>query len=103
MKLLYAGVVMALALMLALSGTYVSLHTGLWPLLIIAGLILWLGAAVVCLRATLTGEAHWRLLLPVFLLLLTYLAYGYGLQYLMQEHYKRVGFPHRYYSRDSNR
>ncbi|MDO7847495.1 hypothetical protein Q5H92_14080 [Hymenobacter sp. M29] len=90
-----------LALVLAVLGTYVSLITGLWPAMAFAALAVWLFLAIVCLRSALVGHTWWRVLLPGFFLLLTFLVYGYGLQYLAKKRYKTEGYPRRYYSWDT--
>ena len=86
------------ALVLASLGTYVSLMTGLWPAAAFAVLAFWVLLAVICLRGAFAGNERWRVLLPGLFLAFTYLVYGYGLQHLLQEHYKTQGFPRRYYS-----
>lgn len=103
MRTLLSGVVIALAVAMALLGTHHSLVTGMAPIMTFAALAFWFILAIVCLRASLIGNAVWRMLLPGVFLLLTFLVYGYGLQHLLQKRYEKEGFPRRYYSWDETK
>ena len=81
-------------------GTWVSLHTGLYPLLAIGMLLLWTFIVLIGLRAAISGQETWRKLLPVFLFVGTLLVYQYAFRALEKNYYDTYGPPRRYYSWD---
>ena len=97
MRNVAAGTLVAVSLMLAGMGTYVSLLSGLNFGLAGIVLMVWMLLGVLCFRATVAKAVWSRLGLPIAFLLLTYLVFGYGLRELVRQHSEKEGFPRRYY------
>lgn len=97
MRIVLAGLLVILSLMLAGIGTYISLLSGL-PLWL-AGLafLTWLLLGAWSLRFVLKDNRWLRVMLPAAFLLVSFFVYSYGLRELLRIHYEKVGFPRRYY------
>ena len=99
-KILLA-LVTVLTIVVALAGTYVSLHTGMHPLLAFGNLLLWMLVAGFGLRAALHSKAIWRQLVPVLVLLGSYAYHAYAFRMLREQYFEKHGYPRRYFSSES--
>ena len=97
MRVVVAGALIAISLVFAALGTYISLISGLTPWLACLALAFWVLLGILCLRLTFAENTWKRLLLPAIFMVITYLVYGYGVAELMRQHYQKAGFPRRYY------
>ena len=83
---------------MALAGTYVSLHTGMHPLLALGSLLVWILLAGFGLRAALRSKVLWRQLVPALMLLSSYAYHAYAFRMLREQYIEKHGYPRRYFS-----
>jgi hypothetical protein len=88
----------ALTIAVALAGTYVSLHAGLYPLLAMVNLLLWMLVAGFGLQVSLQSKTPWWQLVPVLVLLSSYAYHAYAFRMLREQYIEKHGYPRRYFS-----
>ncbi len=100
MRLVVAVGLVSVAIAIAALDSYISLHTGLNPIIAFAAFFFWLVVCGFCLRLALAENSWKMLVLPSALLLLTCLVFAYRLQQQRQQYAEKNGSPRRYYKLD---
>ncbi len=98
MRLILTAVLLGFTWLVAAWGSYVSLLSGLPPVLALLNVLFWTGLVTWAFRVSVKTDALWRRMLPAALLTLSVVAYQYAFRHLKARYLETQGPPRRYYS-----